>query len=325
MPRTYTHVAGPSRRHQYTEESLEEARAAVGNGMSQREAARQYGVPRSTLGDSCARRHVLSTGGQTIFTDAEETIIAQNIATVSEWGYPLTTLDVRMVVRDYLHRRGRSCPGFKDNLPGKEWVRLFLKRRRNILTNRLCQNISNRRASLSADLINQYFDNLAKEITLVPPTHIINYDETNLTDDPGQKKCIFRRGTKYPERIMNPTKSSTSVMFACSADETLLRPYVVYKAEHLHDRWIEGGPRDATCFQDWFMSVIIPYCRRLTGTKLIIGDNLSSHFSEEVITTCATMKISFVCLPPNSTYLCQPLDVSVYGPMKKYWRQVLTE
>ena len=34
----------------------------------------------------------------------------------------------------------------------------------------------------------------------VPPTDIINLDEANLSDDPGQKKCIYRRGRKYPEK-----------------------------------------------------------------------------------------------------------------------------
>lgn len=34
--------------------------------------------------------------------------------------------------------------------------------------------------------------------------------------------------------------------------------------------------------------------------------------------------MSFVCLPPNSTHLTQPLDVAFFGPMKKYWRTILT-
>ena len=29
--------------------------------------------------------------------------------------------------------------------------------------------------------------------------------------------------------------------------------------------------------------------------------------------------------PPNSTHLLQPLDVAVYGPMKKAWRKVLSD
>jgi hypothetical protein len=58
---------------------------------------------------------------------------------------------------------------------------------------------------------------------------------------------------------------------------------------------------------------------------VIIGDNLSSHFCHDVISACQKFGIRFVCLPPNSTQLCQPLDVSVFAPTKKLWRKILTE
>ncbi|KAH9631742.1 hypothetical protein HF086_014743 [Spodoptera exigua] len=32
----------------------------------------------------------------------------------------------------------------------------------------------------------------------------------------------------------------------------------------------------------------------------------------------------FVCLPSKTTHLLQPLDVALYAPLKKYWRDVLT-
>ena len=37
------------------------------------------------------------------------------------------------------------------------------------------------------------------------------------------------------------------------------------------------------------------------------------------------INIAFVCLPPNATQLCQPLDVACFGPMKRKWRSILTE
>ncbi|KAK3764882.1 hypothetical protein RRG08_025404 [Elysia crispata] len=48
----------------------------------------------------------------------------------------------------------------------------------------------------------------------VPPQNIVNYNETNLTDDPGRKRLIFKRGIRYPERIMHSTKTSASLMLA---------------------------------------------------------------------------------------------------------------
>ncbi|KAJ8943861.1 hypothetical protein NQ314_009631 [Rhamnusium bicolor] len=61
------------------------------------------------------------------------------------------------------------------------------------------------------------------------------------------------------------------------------------------------------------------------GKKVLIGDNLSSHFTKEVLQLWKENNIGFVCLPPNATHLCQPLDVSFFGPMKNYWKQLLQE
>nr|CAI5851337.1 unnamed protein product [Callosobruchus analis] len=52
----------------------------------------------------------------------------------------------------------------------------------------------------------KFFDHLEKELDGIPPGNIWNYDETNLVDDPGLKRVITRRGTKYPEKIRNASK-----------------------------------------------------------------------------------------------------------------------
>ena len=90
---------------------------------------------------------------------------------------------------------------------------------------------------------------------------------------------ISKRGIKYPERAMDLSKSSTSVMFARCADETLLPPYVCYKAAHLYESRTIGGPpgtrdnRSASgwfelqTFKDWFEAIALPYFLRLQGKK----------------------------------------------------------
>lgn len=65
--------------------------------------------------------------------------------------------------------------------------------------------------------------------------------------------------------------------------------------------------------------------KRLPGKKALIGDNLSSHFMEEVIRLAKENDILFICLPPNSTHLTQPLDVCFFRPVKSEWRKVITD
>lgn len=61
------------------------------------------------------------------------------------------------------------------------------------------------------------------------------------------------------------------------------------------------------------------------GPKVLVGDNLSSHISPKVLKLCAANNIRFVCLPPNSTHITQPLDVAFFRPMKIAWRKILSQ
>lgn len=124
-------------------------------------------------------------------------------------------------------------------------------------------------------------------------------------------------------------------MFAGTASGVLLPPYVVYKGQNVYESWCTGGPKgtvytstpsgwfDNYIFVDWMKKVLIPYCRRLPGKKLLLVDNLASHNSVEVVDLCKEHGIEFVCLPPNSTDKMQPLDVGIFGPMKSSWRKQL--
>ena len=96
----------------------------------------------------------------------------------------------------------------------------------------------------------------------------------------------------------------SSIMMAGTGDGKLLPPYIVYKSIYLHDIWCNGGPPgcrfntsksgwfDQKCFEDWFESVALRYLKDLPGKKVIIGDNLSSHLSVNVITKCEENNIS---------------------------------
>ncbi|GFR98574.1 Pogo transposable element with KRAB domain [Elysia marginata] len=109
----------------------------------------------------------------------------------------------------------------------------------------MCQNIKCAHAEVKPETIQQHFDNLEKSLKDVPAENILNYDETNLSDDPGVKKCVFRRRVKYPERAINYSRGNISLMFAGTAAGELLPPYVIYKGECLWSTWCEAGPEGA--------------------------------------------------------------------------------
>lgn len=177
--------------------------------LSSYEAEKKFGIPRKTILNRCKNRHDKDVGRPTSLTKIEEKHIADVVNISAEFGSPLTMMDLRVVVYNYLRKN------YRDNV------------------------FNGKRP-----------------------------DETNLSDDPGCSKAIFKRGTKHPERVLNSTKSSVSIMFTGTANGKCLPPYIVYKSNHLWTRWCQNGPVNArynrtksgwfdmVCFDDWFKCIV---------------------------------------------------------------------
>lgn len=334
MPRIYKHDPRSKTYKKHTREEIQAALTDLRLGMSYRDASRKHKIHYSVLYRH-SKKPMKNPGGQTVLTNQEEKLIVDQLVACSDWGYPLDHYDLRVIVKNYLDGRGKTVKKFKNNMPGYEFAYHFMKRHKDSLRTRICQNIKRTRASVSPDDIKKYFDHLEKELKDVSASNIFNYDETNVSDDPGRKKVISKRGCRYPERVCNFSKASTSIMFAASAEGKLLPPYVVYKAHNLYESWTVGGIKgarynrsasgwfDSTSFSDWVENIAIPTLKKLPGKKFLIGDNLSSHFSANTVKSCLEHNISFIFLPPNSTHLTQPLDVAFFRPLKAAWRKIL--
>ena len=338
MPRNYTRVKTTKYTIYRNDDSrIIHAIEAMEQGMTLRMAANQFGINHMKLFRFKRREHMKKVGRPNAMGEDFENVLVSKILKCAEWGYPLDTLDLRYFVKHYLDSKNVTVQRFRNNLPGMEWARSFLKRHKSVLSVRLIPNIKNARADISPQTVNRYFDHLANSLVNVPPENIFNYDETNFSDTPGVKAFITKKEMKRPERVMNSTKSAFSVMFCGNATGEVLPPYVVYKSQHMWSSWIYDGIEgarynrsksgwfDACCFRDWFFSLALPALRRKEGPKALIGDNLSSHLSVEIVSACEENDIRFVFLPPNSTHLTQPLDIAYFAPLKRVWRQTLTE
>lgn len=348
MPRKYQRKLGARSYMDYPDENVQLALQKIAEeDWSIRRASTQYKIPFGTLRNKYIGSRIKKSGGQTIFTLKEEKSFIKAANCCGEWGFPLTLTDLRYLAKNYLDGQGRNVRKFKLNMPGIDWARSLLERHKGDISQKVSANIKRSRANVSRDIIVEYFNNLRETLQNVPACNIFNYDETNTQDDPGKQKMLFRRGTKYPERICNFTKTAISIMMCGSASGVLLPPYIIYKAEKMWQQWTELGPKgepccsdrccgsgsrynrthhgwmDAQTFTDWFESTFLPHAKRLPGRKVLLGDNLSSHFTDTVLKQCQENDIAFVCLPKNSTHLTQPLDVGFFRPFKMAWRSVL--
>ncbi|KAJ8945538.1 hypothetical protein NQ318_020383 [Aromia moschata] len=309
MPREHKRKLGARSYKNYTPETLEAALAEVKTKkLSLRKAAEKYQIHYNTLWLKLNGKHTRPHGKPRVFTDEEENAFTAHVIAMSSFEFPVTAWDLKLIVKSYLDRQGRTVRAFQANLPGKDWLTSFL-RRHHELTQRIAQNISHARAATDEETVNNFFNNLEEELRDIPPSNIWNYDETNLVDDPGKPKIITKRGTKYPERIRNASKACTSIMVCGNAEGRLAPLYVNYKSQKLWTTWTEGGPPDARynrtssgwfdyqIFEDWFVNCLVPILKRQDGPKAVIGDNLSSHLNVHVIQECQSNNIKFIALP----------------------------
>ena len=318
----------------YSEDTLRKCLAAVKAGkISMNKAQKKYGIPYGTIYNKLNGLHKKKHGGQPALSEEFEIILVRALDKLTDWKVPFDGYDIRCLVQSYFNSIDHQSKQFKDNMPGPDWVRLFIKRHN--LTKRISDNVKAARAEVTRDIIKSYFSHLEKWV-IVPPECIYNFDETNVTDDPGAKTVICRRGRNRVERKVNHSKTSISVMFCGSAAGEFIPPMVVYKSEHCYENWTIGGCNntvydcttngwfDSRTFQTWFFKQFIPSIRKHQGKQVVlIGDNLGSHFSPKVINACVENNIIFICLPPNTTHLCQPLDVAVFRSAKIEWKDIL--
>lgn len=86
----------------------------------------------------------------------------------------------------------------------------------------------------------------------------------------------------------------------------------------------EKGWIDDAAALEWLHKVFLPN----TGTKnnerrLLIVDGHGSHTTDEYMWVCFQNNIQLLYLPAHSSHVLQPLDLSVFSPLKRAYRKEL--
>lgn len=111
-------------------------------------------------------------GGQPVLSEIEEASFVAHLIAMSFFGFPITTFDLRCIVKAYLDKRGRNVKYFNNNYPGQDWASSFIKRHDKVISQRTSKNISYSRAANNEEIINMFFSNPEKEIEGIPEINI---------------------------------------------------------------------------------------------------------------------------------------------------------
>ncbi|KAF0762881.1 jerky protein-like [Aphis craccivora] len=127
-----------------------------------RDAEKKYRISKSTLQRKVNNKNVMKVGRPNTLSEKDEENLVKGICLSSKWGFPFTSMDIRLLVQQFLNKNDRH---------------------KSILSERLAENIKRSRAEINYESIKKYFEHLKNSLAGVSANVIINYDETNITDD----------------------------------------------------------------------------------------------------------------------------------------------
>ena len=189
---------------------MEEAMKTVQKGdIGINQAAREYGVLRTTLKDRVSGRVKYSTksGPQPYLSVDEETEHAKFVKHCAEVGYGKTRKDVMHITQSVANEKGILR---KTQISHGWWAR-FIERQQDLSLRRGDSAAHDRMDAVNRETLKQYFDLLKDALTehnlLQSPLQIYNVDESGIPLDPKAPNVVAKKGTKNEKgQILNVGK-----------------------------------------------------------------------------------------------------------------------
>lgn len=242
-------------------------------------------------------------------------------------------------VRRFAYRYAIAC---KNKIPqtwtetemaGSDWFTGFLKRHPQLSIRTPQATSLARCTSFNKHNVELFYNNL--DIVLkrlkVTPADIWNIDETGITTVQRPDRVVARRGFRQIGRVTSAERGSlVTIAFAVSALGNSVPPFFIFPRVNFKPHFIRDGPIgcDGAAHPSGWMTeanfakymkhfVLHARCSK-ERPCLVLIDNHSSHLDSEVLDYCKDNGVTFLSFPAHCSHKLQPLDRSVYGPLKKF-------
>ena len=316
--------------------NINQAVEAVSSGaMSKRKAEAVFGVPRRTLG-----RHlqelVIKPGKlgryECALGEEVEEVLSKHIVTMQQTMFGFSTGDIRKLAYDIACANGLKHPfSTEKKKAGKDWLMGYLKRHPEISLRTPEPTSMSRAVSFNRANVQKFYDIYKEQLDKDSYTadRIWNMDETGFTAVHKPARILAKCGAKQVGRITSGEKGvTTTAICAVSAGGVYIPPMLIYKRKRMTDVLLKGsspgtiggcsenGWVTSELFVKWLKHFVEHAKPSKERSLLLLVDGHSSHKSLPAIDYARSQNIIMICFPPHSTHRMQPLDRTVYGPLK---------
>jgi len=307
-------------------------------------AALAFNVPRRTLYDRVRGGRKFRRQAHEhdqILTHAEEKELVRWMTGLTFTRYPPRYATLREMAEEIRKRRVKQINDDSMQLIeypdiGKQWVSRFLQRHPELASVTPKSIDLVRIKDVSQERLTHWFTELEKAVQKynIKPENMYNMDESGFAI--GEKeatRCIINAKIRQQFQAKPGRQEWVTAVECICADGTSIPPLIIFRAESLSREWVP-----ATINHDWSLSCnskgwtsnehglkwlrqcFEPFTQeKAEGEyRLLICDGHDSHITGNFIAHCMENNIVLMILPPHSSHLTQPLDIGVFGALKKH-------
>lgn len=93
--------------------------------MSFPDAEKMYGVSKSTLNRKLNNMNMWKAARLNTLTEEDEKNLVKGIRLDSKWGFPFTSINIRLLMHNFLSKKGVKKNRFKNNIHGYDSFKHF--------------------------------------------------------------------------------------------------------------------------------------------------------------------------------------------------------
>lgn len=338
---------------QWSEEAMARAKNSVLNGhLGMRAASSHFKVPYTTLQrrikESRLRTAIRndpnnaqippirkSIGHPTIFSTEQESELVDRLKSLSSRGFGHSSMSVRRAVYMFAKLKNINTSWSDETkMAGKDWFHSFMNRHKHSISLRKPEGLSKARAmGLNKEAVNNFYDILngvCIKLDLQDQPHIIyNVDESGFPMNNMPLKVVSEKGKSEVASLTSLERGeNVTAVVCCSASGVFIPPFIIFKGKRMREEFKHGMPPGSQVAmsesgyinEDLFLVWLQHFQKhRSPGRCLLLLDGHISHKSLQCLEYCMEHEIELICLPPHTTHVLQPLDRTVFKPLKTYY------
>ena len=262
---------------------------------------------------------------------------------MSQRGLPLQFSTVHYLAKLLLSARLKTSASEKATI-GELWVNHFIKHHPELKSKYTRRYDYQRARCEDPELIKAWFERVQKTVQQygIVEEGIYNMDESGFqmgVASTAKVICGSETRNSHAKSIQPGNREWITAIVAISASGFVLPPQIIMAGKKHQSQWYSAIPKDYRISMsengwtndclgfEWLQEIFEKYTASQTVGKyrLLILDGHSSHATADFDHFCTERRIIPLYMPPHSSHLLQPLDISCFGLLKHYYGQKIRE